>query len=123
MTTATDPKPTVASLAPPKPSVGRIVHFQTDERGGKRYVLPAIVTCTFDSHPDRERSIFADGEAHMAADHIVEGNPVPVPDTDGGFVHLHVLSPGPAGAYTELTVPFDDSAEPAPRSWHWPPRT
>lgn len=101
-------------------TIGRIVLFQTDERGGKRYTLPAIVTCTFDSHPDRKRSLFADGNVHLAADCLVEGNPVPVPDTDGGFVHLHVLSPGPAGAYTELTVPFDDSPEPAPRSWRWP---
>lgn len=117
MNITTEAKPPIAGLAAPAPTVGRIVHFQTDERGGKRYVLPAIVTCTGDSHPDSDGMVVGDEQ-------VIDGNPVPVPNTaEGGFVHLHVLTPGPAGSYTELTVPFDGSDEPAPRSWHWPPRT
>lgn len=93
-------------MAPsPAPTVGRIVHYQTDQRGGLRYVLPAIVTCTEDSHPQ--------GPASEV--------PVPTTAADGG-VHLHVMTPGAQGAYTELSVPYDDSPDPSPRSWHWPPR-
>lgn len=104
-----------------KPTVGRIVHFQTDERGGKRYVLPAVITCVQESHPDAPPADEWPSDVMDVARHV-EGNPVPVPATSNGIVHLHVMTPGPAGAYTELSVPFDDSDEPAPRSWHWPPR-
>lgn len=89
------------------PTVGRIVHYQTDGRGGKRYTLPAIVTCVRSSHPDVEQPD--------------DANPVPIPPDDM-TAHLHVLTPGPQGAYTELLVPFDDSDEPAPRTWRWPTR-
>lgn len=101
-----------------QPTVGRIVHYQTDGRGGKRYILPAVITCTASTHPDADEEDQSGGWTER----VVDGNPVPVPCTFDGVVHLHVMSPGPAGAYTELSVPFDDSAEPAPRTWHWPPR-
>lgn len=108
-------------------SVGRIVHYQTDERNGLRYVLPAVITVTQDSHPGD----YPSGDA----------NPLPVPDSES-HVHLTVLSPGGfgssigadageewkgapgftpgSGTYVEWNVPF--SAEGASRSWHWPPR-
>lgn len=119
MNVTTDAKPLIASLAAPAPTVGRIVHYQVDERGGKRYVLPAIITCVEESHPDHGRT-----DVPRLSDPSgvwYDDNPVPVPY--GTHVHLHVLTPGPAGSYTELAVPFDGSDEPAPRSWHWPPRT
>lgn len=101
------------------PTIGRIVHYQTDQRGGERYVLPAIITGTHGSHPQGGEAPGSEG--WVAYDH--PGNPVPVPNTMDGFVHLRVFSPGPAGAYTELTVPFDDSDDPAPRTWRWPVRS
>lgn len=102
------------------PSVGRTVLFQTDGRGGKRYHLPAIITTTTDSHPDADQVKPKELAASEAVG--VHGNPVPVPNTAKGVVHLHVMTPGPKGYYTELAVPFDDSETPAPRTWRWPAR-
>ena len=92
--------------------VGRIVHYQVDERGGLRYILPAVITCTAETHP---------GNWTDAAGNIVE-NVVPLLSLEATTVHLHVLTPGPAGSYTEHAVPYDNSANPVPRSWHWPNR-
>lgn len=91
-----------------KPTVGRIVLYQTDERGGLRYALPAMVACTRDSHP-------GDWSVDPRAEH-----PVPVPESDQ-HVHLVVFTPG-RGTYVEQNVPFDDSVDdrPVPRSWRWP---
>lgn len=91
-----------------KPTVGRIVLYQTDERGGLRYALPAMVACTRDSHP-------GDWSVDPRAEH-----PVPVPSSDQ-HVHLVVFTPG-KGTYVEHDVPFDDSVDdrPVPRSWRWP---
>lgn len=91
-----------------KPTIGRIVHYQTDERAGMRYKLPAIIVGTADNHAGSE---YPDGTP----------NPLPVPTE--GTVHLVVFTPGPGSTYTELSVPFDDSDYPAPRSWSWPVRS
>lgn len=94
----------------PVPTVGRIVLYQTDERGGLRYVLPAIISGTQDSHAGN----YPDGTP----------NPLPVPDTGyAGEVHLTVFTPGPGGVYAELSVPYDGSPQPKPRTWRWPSRT
>lgn len=90
-----------------KPTLGRIVHYQTDARAGLSYPLPAIVSCTRDSHAGD----YPDGTP----------NPLPVPDSDD-HVHLTVFTPGPQGVYSELNVPLDDTDAPEPRTWHWPPR-
>lgn len=80
-----------------RPTPGRVVHYQTDGRGGLRYILPAMIVVTEENH--------------------AEGSPLEAPA--GWTVHLRVFSPGVD--YAELSVPYDDSDEPAPRTWHWPP--
>lgn len=80
-----------------RPTPGRVVHYQTDQRAGLRYILPAMVVVTEESY--------------------VLG-PLERP-AGPGMVHLRVFSPGVD--YVELSVPYDDSDEPAPRTWHWPP--
>ncbi len=135
-----------------KPTIGRIVIYRTDGRNGLVYDLPAIVTCTRDTHPGD----YPDGRR----------NPLPVPDE--GCVHLTVFTPGgfgtetrheinggefvPAseiyrmddltdeqrsalfkgaatiqpgsGTYVEWNVPEANpgDASPEPRSWRWPAR-
>lgn len=120
-----------------KPTVGRIVWYQTDGRNGLHYYLPAIVDVTRDSHPGD----YPDGTPNSLA--------VPSSDT---HVHLTVFTPGGfgstyvdqddqeseydqenmpnlgrpksftpgSGTYTEHDVPFDP--EGSPRSWRWPDR-
>lgn len=112
------------------PMLGRIVTYRTDGRNGLEYDLPAIITCTKDSHPGD----YPDGHS----------NPLPVPSSDT-HVHLTVFTPGgfgttvdtdgvpgvPAtphafkgagnmtpgsGTYVEWDVPY--SLIPDPRSWH-----
>lgn len=113
------------------PTIGRIVLYRTDGRNGLVYDLPAIVTCTAETHPGD----YPDGRS----------NPLPVP-TDG--VHLTVFTPGGfgsqvkqgedpdqldwvgaeaftpgSGTYVEWDVPEASNADdPEPRSWRWPPR-
>lgn len=84
-----------------KPTVGRIVHYQTDGRGGLRYILPATVVRTLGS-----------------SDPAGPLDELP----DDTTVDLFVMSVDGV-SYGESAVPFDDSPEPAPRSWHWPPRS
>lgn len=130
-------------LTIPKPTPGRVVLYRTDGRNGLTYDLPAIITCTTDSHPGD----YPDGSS----------NPLPVPDP--GRVHLTVLTPGGrgtkvveddhgttwdpeqdhtddsvfvgasriipgSGTYVELNVPHAGATDPVnPRSWRYPPRT
>lgn len=119
-------------MTAPMPTIGRIVLYRTDGRNGLVYDLPAIVTCTADSHPGD----YPDGRA----------NPLPVPDPGcvhltvftpggfgttvkgpgggaGGFVGAESLAPG-SGTYVELNVPAmpDDAHEAPHRSWRWPDR-
>lgn len=82
------------------PTPGRIVHYQTDERGGLRYILPAIVVRTQ-----------ASSDPRSPLDEL----------PDDTTVDLFVTSVDGA-SYGENAVPFDDSDDPAPRTWHWPPR-
>lgn len=83
------------------PSIGRIVVYRN--RDGN-YDLPAIVTCTQESH-------WREGEANW-------------PQTPF-HVHLHVFTPGEQGSYQELDVPpatqeqVLDGTVP-PRTWRWP---
>lgn len=119
-------------MSPLTPTLGRIVLFRTDARNGLVYDLPAIVTCTADTHPGD----YPDGRA----------NPLPVPRP--GCVHLTVFTPGGfgttiaekpdhddadfigattivpgSGTYVEWDVrPACDPAQPGPRTWRWPPR-
>jgi hypothetical protein len=99
-----------------KPSIGRIVHYQGDERGGLRYKLPAIINCTRSTHPSVTGEPTWQGVESGEPDGT---NPVPVP-LDDTTVHLTVFTPGAKEIYVEHNVPFDDSDKPAPRTWHWP---
>ena len=118
--------------------IGSIVIYRTDGRNGLSYDLPAIITCTSESHPGD----YPDG-AH---------NPLPVPDE--GCVHLTVFTPGGfgtvvpldgdehgekvgnpddedfidaptfipgSGTYVEWNVPYVNNANDPipPRSWRW----
>lgn len=125
----------------PVPTLGRIVLYRTDGRNGLAYDLPAVVQCTWETHPGD----YPDG-SH---------NPLPVPMSPA-HVHLTVLTPGgfgtrvaeadelPAsedfvgadlivpgsGTYVEWDVPhaavatptWPDQPEPPARSWRWPER-
>lgn len=64
------------------PSIGRIVWYRTDGRNGLAYDLPAIITCTAETHPGD----YPDGKR----------NPLPVPESDT-HVHLTVFTPGGFG--------------------------
>lgn len=119
-----------------KPTIGRIVIYRTDRRNGLTYDLPAIITCTFDSHPGD----YPDGHS----------NPLPKPK-DENHVHLTVFSPGGfgttidnsdqppvndeefktaavmtpgSGTYVEHNVPMapldTDDPEKMKRTWRWP---
>lgn len=70
-----------------QPTIGRIVTYRTDGRNGLAYDLPAIVTCTRDTHPGD----YPDGRR----------NPLPVPDE--GSVHLTVFTPGGFGTTLEAS--------------------
>jgi len=125
--------------------IGSIVIYRTDGRNGLSYDLPAIITCTSDSHPGD----YPDGSR----------NPLPVPDD--GCVHLTVFTPGGfgtevhkpsgplpqpddadykdsklvpgSGTYVDWNVPYHgdplDRLDPdppgeriVPRTWRWPER-
>lgn len=123
--------------------VGTRVLYETDGRGGKRYALPAIVTCVQRSHVDlpylraAEESGEIAGRAHQHAHeidertatvvvetkdgHIIPGNPLPIPLD--GTVHLNVFTPNNARPmYVELSVPYDPTGN-TPRSWRHHPDT
>lgn len=122
-----------------QPTIGRVVLYRTDGRNGLVYDLPAVVTCTRDTHPGD----YPDGRR----------NPLPVPDE--GCVHLTVFTPGGygtsvrdpegvgrvadssafpdgtrlvpgSGTYVEWNVPSVEQGDPkyviAPRTWRWPER-
>lgn len=81
------------------PTPGSIVWYQTDERGGKSYYLPAIVSVTM---------------ANLNPQGVEEGG---LEGLDSRLhVHLNVQSPGVS--YVEQNVPYD--ADGAPRTWRWP---
>lgn len=86
----------------PLPTPGRIVWYQTDERGGKRYYLPAIVSVT---------------EQNLNQYGVEEGEILGLQSP--WHVHLYVFSPGVP--YAEQNVPYDPQG--TPRTWRWPERT
>lgn len=117
-----------------KPTIGRIVFYRTDGRNGLYYDLPAIITCTQETHPGD----YPDGK----------NNPLPVPSSPT-HVHLTVFSPGGfgttvgaghiprstdefigaynmrpgSGTYVEHDVPMmdvNDSGQSLARTWRWP---
>lgn len=130
----------------PKDLVGLTVLYETDGRGGKRYVLPAVVTCVQESHPDLPFLRAAEEAAGPIGDRadkcfglmekwgemaesgvrparrgwLVGSNPVPIPLER--TAHLKVLTPGPQGTYDEFSVPYDHTGA-TPRSWRHHPST
>lgn len=95
------------------PTIGRIVHYQTDGRGGYRYSLPAMVVRTRASTDPK-----AVEDGHVAA----------LPDDT--TVDLLVFSCD-GESYGENAVPYheanmaDSSSTEMygpPRSWRWPPK-
>lgn len=98
---------------PKPPTVGRIVHYQTDGRNGYRYFLPAIVVRTRGSSDPKS---------------IADGNVDALPDPM--TVDLLVFSVG-GEVYGENAVPYapamgattgPDSEFGPPRTWRWPPK-
>lgn len=94
------------------PTIGRIVHYQTDGRGGYRYSLPAMVVRTRSSTDPK--AVEAGHVADLADDYTVD---------------LLVFSCA-GESYGENGVPYApavakdagrDEYGPA-RSWRWPPR-
>lgn len=83
-----------------RPTPGRIVHYQTDERNGYRYWLPAVVTIT------QGNWVAGDGS-------------VPSPSSE---MHCHLNVHGPNGVYTEHDVAFDADHTQGARTWRWPER-
>lgn len=82
---------------PQKPTLGRIVRYVG--KYGIQATRAAIVSCT-------------------TAD-IVPGGDVAPLDSDM-HVHLTVFTPGEAGMFPEMNIPYDENG--APGTWCWPPR-
>lgn len=80
-----------------KPSIGRIVHYQSYGTPGGEY-LPepraAVITCTYNEPPE-------------------------LADPTKTHVGLCILNP--TGMFFNQLVPFAE--EPTPGHWNWPPRT
>lgn len=98
-----------AAMQPPTP--GRVVHYQTDARGGHDYWLPATVIIT------QENWIIGDGS-------------VPYPVSE---YHASLMVMGPGGPYVEHNVPGISLPRPYSeyvnkhldhyqwrRTWRWP---
>lgn len=103
----------IPTMPPPIPTIGRIVHYQTDGRGGYRYTLPAMVVRTWASSDRRA---------------VEDGKVAALPDVY--TVDLLVFSCG-GETYGENGVPYADAIGSAldpdsdygpPRTWRWPPR-
>lgn len=97
----------------PIPTIGRIVLYQTDGRGGYRYALPAMVVRT---RASTDPKAVADGKVAALPDDFT--------------VDLLVFSCA-GESYGENAVPFSDfaacdgdgtAAYGLPRTWSWPPR-
>lgn len=90
------------------PTIGRIVLYQTDGRGGYRYSLPAIIVRTRSSTDPRA---------------VDDGHVTELPDDT--TVDLLVSSCG-GESYGENAVPYServgDDGHGTPRTWRWPPR-
>lgn len=91
----------------PLPTIGRIVLYQTDGRGGYRYALPAMIVRT---RASTDPKAVADGKVAALPDDMT--------------VDLFVFSCD-GESYGENGVPYSDSESnegSAPRTWRWPPR-
>lgn len=90
------------------PTIGRIVLYQTDGRGGYRYALPAMIVRTRAS---------TDPKA------VADGQVADLPDDT--TVDLFVFSVA-GEAYGENGVPYSDVVSndgvAERRTWRWPPR-
>lgn len=90
------------------PTIGRIVIYETDGRGGYRYALPAMVVRT---RASTDPKAVADGKVGELPDDM--------------RVDLLVFSCG-GESYGENAVPFcenvDTDGHGAFRTWRWPPR-
>lgn len=97
------------------PTIGRIVLYQTDGRGGYRYSLPAMIVRT---RASTDMKACDDGQVKM------------LPDAD--TVDLMVFSVD-GESYGENAVPYGEAIEGGngpdgpyeygpTRSWRWPPR-
>lgn len=86
-----------------QPTIGRIVLYNTDGRGGYRYSLPAIVVRTAES---TDPKAIEDGKVKALT---------------GGAVDLLVFSCG-GESYGEDAVPEATVSSDQPRTWRWPPR-
>lgn len=87
----------------PKPTPGRIVHYQTDGRNFD-YYLPAIVVVTLDNLVDEAAQLGLIPHLSSAS-------------------HVHLWVPGGKEPYYEYDVPFAPiRSEPQRRSWHYPVR-
>lgn len=89
-----------------KPTIGRIVIYRTDGRNGLVYDLPAIITCTEETHP---------GDYPPSEEHP-EGRKNPLPKPEGTSVHLTVFTPGGFG--TQLWA--DETMQLTPTSEQFP---
>ena len=112
------------------PHVGQIVLYQTDERNGLTYHLPAIVTVVQGSHPgdypdgNRNALPVPSSETHVHLTVLTpggfgtrleapQGGIVPV-NASEDFKEAATLVPG-SGSYVEWDVPLDTAG--SPRSW------
>lgn len=130
----------------PKLTIGRIVWYRTDGRNGLVYDLPAMITCTQETHPGDypdgshnplpvpsspehvHLTVFTPGgmgtKIIKAAEEV--GGPVTrEPKDSADFVDADELVPG-SGTYVELDVPYYGSSKDAghpnvpARTWRWP---
>jgi hypothetical protein len=104
----------VARLAPPLPTVGRIVHYAS--KFGDGVISPAIVLRT------REATVLevidrwgTDGETPGAT-----GRPDDLVAELPDDTTVDLLVHGLGGDYREYAVPLDPEA--SPRTWAWPAR-
>jgi hypothetical protein len=120
-----------------KPTLGRIVIYRTDGRNGLAYDLPAIITCTEESHPgdyptgetnplvppvrdEVHLTVFTPGGFGTTLNFDNPGKKKPPKDKD--FKGAEGMRPG-SGTYVELSVPYaEDPLNPPHRSWRWPER-
>lgn len=97
------------------PTIGRIVLYQTDGRGGYRYSLPAMVVRT---RASTDMKACDDGHVKMLPDTLTVD--LLVFSCDGESCGENAVPYGEANeGGTTADGPFEYGP---PRSWRWPPR-